>query len=535
MKKKTKKSIYRIIKLFFVFFILSVVYFVFNKYQNLETNQKNEFNSSVKKIEVKKFLSFFKEELKKINIKIENDKKEIEYKIYFSSITDKKNPNIVSFQGKRELNFVYESLVSFDDFFQIEPNLAVSWGMMSDTEWKFNLRKNIVFHNGTKFDADSVIKSFEHIKNNPETRDTLKTLIKKIKSIEKINKYSIKFTTSEKVPTFLSDITDFFILENNIAANGKIEKAIGTGPYRIISRNKQEISLERFEKHWDDKKYFPKKLILKKAKNKFERGYLLLGDVSEKNIALADIPQESITSLKNTKKVDFTEILGVQSFFLIFNFQSDIFRKKENRMAFSQSLNKDEIVNIFLQNAGILVNQFVGPGIFGFNPKIKDQEYNPELIKNINKKEIRDIRIVLTKENTKLGVFLKKEFQKSDIKIIITALPTNDFIDAWKNLDGDIFFFGYDFSKGYSDEFFKEIVLNEKNENKNYTNAEVIKKINNLLLETDEKNRLIMSQAAMKNLTDDFFGIPLYANKNFLATISDDYKLKLRPDGILHF
>src|SRR5262249_16616180 len=58
---------------------------------------------------------------------------------------------------------VYGRLVRFaPGRLEPEPDLATSWSVSSDgTIWTFELRPDITFHDGTPFDADAVVFSFE--------------------------------------------------------------------------------------------------------------------------------------------------------------------------------------------------------------------------------------------------------------------------------------------------------------------------------------------------------------------------------------
>ncbi len=56
---------------------------------------------------------------------------------------------------------VYEGLVGRDEHFMLEPALAVSWQALDAKTWRFKLRPNVVFHDGTRFTADDVVFSIE--------------------------------------------------------------------------------------------------------------------------------------------------------------------------------------------------------------------------------------------------------------------------------------------------------------------------------------------------------------------------------------
>mgnify|MGYP000214881446 CR=1 FL=1 len=56
-------------------------------------------------------------------------------------------------------NNVYESLVGVSKDLKFEPGLATSWKQTSPTVWRFELRKNVRFHDDTPFTADDVVFS----------------------------------------------------------------------------------------------------------------------------------------------------------------------------------------------------------------------------------------------------------------------------------------------------------------------------------------------------------------------------------------
>jgi len=56
---------------------------------------------------------------------------------------------------------IYESLVDRDKNFKLEPALAVSWQAIDAKTWRFKLRPNVTFHDGSPLSADDVVFSIE--------------------------------------------------------------------------------------------------------------------------------------------------------------------------------------------------------------------------------------------------------------------------------------------------------------------------------------------------------------------------------------
>ena len=54
---------------------------------------------------------------------------------------------------------VFEPLVDVDWRMNIEPSLAIRWGLASPTVWRFELRPGVTFHGGELLTAEDVVFS----------------------------------------------------------------------------------------------------------------------------------------------------------------------------------------------------------------------------------------------------------------------------------------------------------------------------------------------------------------------------------------
>jgi peptide/nickel transport system substrate-binding protein len=70
----------------------------------------------------------------------------------------------------RVVSQVYDSLVNRDRRFKLEPSLALSWRMVDARTWRFALRPNVRFHDGTPLTADDVVFSIERALAKPSQR-----------------------------------------------------------------------------------------------------------------------------------------------------------------------------------------------------------------------------------------------------------------------------------------------------------------------------------------------------------------------------
>jgi peptide/nickel transport system substrate-binding protein len=160
------------------------------------------------------------------------------------------------------LSNVYEPLVRRGADLAPEPALATSWKQVDDTTWRFELRKGVKFQDGSDFNADDVVFSFDRAKAGG-----VKTNLSTLDSIKRIDNYTIELKTKGIDPIVPMEITNWYIMDKEWAEkNGSIQPGAadnktetfanrntnGTGPYRILSRDPGvKIEFERHPGWWD--------------------------------------------------------------------------------------------------------------------------------------------------------------------------------------------------------------------------------------------------------------------------------------------
>ncbi|MDQ6922978.1 MAG: ABC transporter substrate-binding protein, partial [Pseudomonadota bacterium] len=104
---------------------------------------------------------------------------------------------------------IFEPLVGRGKKLELVPLLATTWKQTAPTVWRFTLRQNVKFHDGTPFNADDVIFSYERSKADGSD---MKTKIGTIKEMRKIDDYTVDFVTNEPFPILPDTINTWFIM-----------------------------------------------------------------------------------------------------------------------------------------------------------------------------------------------------------------------------------------------------------------------------------------------------------------------------------
>lgn len=156
--------------------------------------------------------------------------------------------------------FIFETLFTFDDAYEVIPQLAESY-TMSDDRLIYNifLRQGILFHDGSSFNAEDVIASIERYKNTITYGGSLDA----IASTEIISDYEIRVSLSEPIALIpaLAFPQRVLMLPSEIAKKNMESELrgadiIGSGPYKLAEWTPDvQIVLERFDEYVPDERY----------------------------------------------------------------------------------------------------------------------------------------------------------------------------------------------------------------------------------------------------------------------------------------
>ncbi|MDR6214390.1 ABC transporter substrate-binding protein [Paracidovorax wautersii] len=299
---------------------------------------------------------------------------------------------------------VYEPLIGRNKDLSLAPALATAWKQTAPTVWRFELRKGVLFHDGTPFTADDVLFSLQRTQANASD---MKTYTNDFQEVRKIDDHTVEIETKAPYPILPEVLTLVYMMskswcETNQAVvpvdrrkgveNAASFRANGTGPFRVRERQPNVRTVfTRNGSYWGTIESNAAEVVYTPIGNDATRVAALLSgevDVMEP-VPLQDIDRVNGSNL--TRAVTGPEL---RTIFLGMDQKRDEllyssvkgknpFKDKRVRQAFYQAIDIDGIRKTVMRGASNPSALLVGPGVNGFTPDIKRLAYDVNAAKKL--------------------------------------------------------------------------------------------------------------------------------------------------------
>jgi len=302
---------------------------------------------------------------------------------------------------------IYSRLVAFErGTMNVTPGLASRWEISDDgMTYIFHLRRGVKFQTTPyftptrDFNADDVIFSFERQlnKDHPwhhylsggsyqyfESMDMPDI----IKSVDKLDDYTVKFTLKRPEAPFLADMAMHFAsvvskeYADRLQAAGRMAdlnfKPVGTGPFTFVAYQKDAVIRYKANPDYYLGKQPIDNLIFAITPDNSTRAQKLRA--GECHMIAYPAPVD-LDEIRANPQLKVMENAGVNVSYMAYNTEEPPFDRAEVRRALNMAINRQAIVDIVLAGRGQIAVNPMPPTIWGTNSHIKQDAYNPQKAK----------------------------------------------------------------------------------------------------------------------------------------------------------
>ncbi len=303
---------------------------------------------------------------------------------------------------------IYDNIVGFEHGgTNIRPSLAEKWTISKDSlEYTFNLRKGVKwqttknFKPTRDFNADDVIFMIERQwkEAHPYFKVTSANhayfgdmgMPKLLKSVEKLDDYTVKFTLNRPEAPFLADLAmQWAGVQSKEYADAMLkagtpekidQEPVGTGPYAVVQYQKDAII--RFKAHPD---YWA-------GKAKIED--LIFSITPDAAVRWAKVQKgechvmpyptpADLDAMRKDPNVKVLEQAGLNVGYLAYNTTKKPFDDVRVRKAINMAIDKKSIISAVYLTTGVAAINPIPPNMWSYNKAIKDDAFNPAEAKKL--------------------------------------------------------------------------------------------------------------------------------------------------------
>jgi len=277
---------------------------------------------------------------------------------------------------------VFDPLVDVTNDSKFVPALAESWRAVNNLTWRFNLRRNVSFHDGTPFNADSAVFTIRRVRDN--TKLIKSFVYQDIESVEKDGDYAVVVTSKRPFGSLPAHLSMLGMLPASAGRNEDafFQKPVGTGPFRFTSwTHGDNIVLAANPSYW--KPGIPKveKVTFRFVPELSTRAAALrAGEIH----VIDRVTPDLVETLKGSRGVKVFDVPAVEAQRWIFQLAKEPVKDQRLRQAISLAIDRNVIIKDLLLGYGRPVDSPVPPGLVG-HTTLPLKPYDPEKARQILK------------------------------------------------------------------------------------------------------------------------------------------------------
>jgi peptide/nickel transport system substrate-binding protein len=286
---------------------------------------------------------------------------------------------------------IYDSLVTRDEQFKLEPALAESWQMVNPTTWRFQLRRGVKFHDGSPFTVDDAIFSIERTQGPTSQRSFA---LRGLSAVKKVDEQTIDFVLAAPDAVWPEKLQYVAMMSRAWCAmhgaekaqdfNGKqemftVRNAMGTGPFKLERYEPDvRVTLKRHDAWWgwaDKRSGNLDSVVFTSIRSDATR----LAALSSGEVDLVlDPPFQDVERLRDDPRLVVASVGDIGTQYFTFDQTRDEllygdvknknpFKDLRVRRAVAHALNVDLIVQKVLRGQATATGSLVSPRVDGYD------------------------------------------------------------------------------------------------------------------------------------------------------------------------
>lgn len=275
---------------------------------------------------------------------------------------------------------IYDTLAMQDHTGELQPALAESWEVSDDgLEITFELREDVLFHDGEPMTAEDVVFSVERY-TDPDFEAPFGWILDAVEEAEVVDEYTVRLHLEQSDGAIIPSGVVRVVPKHYIEEHGDdhfAQEPIGTGPFSLVEHAiGQGFTLERFDDFWGE---LPGYKTVEARLMQDDTARIAAVRTGEVDVAAA-IPPRDVPDLEAEPEIDVLQGLDGDNIKIQLNSVDDPDGPMGDplvRQALAHAINYDSIIDDIRLGMGVRMSG-VNPVSEGFEDQPTPTEYDPD-------------------------------------------------------------------------------------------------------------------------------------------------------------
>ncbi|MFD2829625.1 ABC transporter substrate-binding protein [Corticicoccus populi] len=400
--------------------------------------------------------------------------------------------------------FLFERLVDRELDMSYKPGLATEWTQDDENIWTFKLTEGVTFHNGSDFTAEDVKASLDRVVD-PSVSAPTKFLFEMIESVEVVNDYEVKITTSypfAPLPNNLAHAAASIMSKESIDADYQNAldlaesevtldeyyslREAGGDEFQEVSEQIAEYTGEHITNEPDGTNYVQFESRAPGENIVFSRFEDYRGDSVVDNLTFQVIPEAGsmmaelesggvnlttpvdmsmMDRINSNDVIELVEEESLRTNYLGINTQKAPFDDVKVRQAIDFAIDREALQQGIYDGMASIPNSMVSSSVFGYNEELPLIEQDIDKAKEaLSETDVADgFDATLWVEDTQAlidsAVYIQEQLRELNINVSIEQFEVAAFLDMLGNGGHDMFLLDFTASTVDADYLLSSLTL----------------------------------------------------------------------------
>lgn len=280
----------------------------------------------------------------------------------------------------RLVELMFNGLVAINARQEIVADLAERWDVTDGGKrYVFDLRRDVVWHDGRPMTADDVVFTFQ-VMTNPKTVSSARLRYEFIEAVNRLDDHRVEVVLKRPILNALGKLT-FKIIPRH-ALQGRdyltrtdpfVQNPIGTGPYRLVRvTGDGEYVLAANERYYKGRPHIDTITMRPFADQNIMTQALLFNALD----MIVQVSPRDLPQIDGDRRFVLTPYNALSYSFFAHNMKHPVLADRRVRQAITYAIDREEMLKAFFGGRGTLISGPFAPGSWAYNLDVQPYPFD---------------------------------------------------------------------------------------------------------------------------------------------------------------